>query len=161
MSIKYPKVYILCGISGSGKSTFIQNMFNGFEYEYINADRIRKELTGDEANQDKNSEVFKIVFSKFTKALVKANEIIIIDNTSPTFKDRKSYYDIIESLKFSIGNDCIVKLIVFIPNLDVAKARNKMRPRQVPDFVIEKQYKKFQMPNEWEKLNCDIIYIGA
>ena len=75
MIIKYPKVFCLIGISGSGKSTFVQNMFNGFEYEYINADRIRKELTGDESNQDKNSEVFKIVFNKFTKALAEKNEM--------------------------------------------------------------------------------------
>jgi predicted kinase len=144
------KITILIGISGSGKSTWVSK--NAKSATYINADTIREELTGDPSDQTKNKEVFQEVFKRFKTACTK-NKDIAVDNTSLTFDNRKSFYDLIPPDKFEIV------LVYFKPNLEKALKQNKMRERQVPEDVIKKQLIRLEEPNKWEKENATIITV--
>lgn len=160
MHIKYPIVYIGVGPSGSGKSTFFNNIFRNLNHTYLSADAIRKELTGDAASQEKNYEVFKLLFNRFLEAIARKDEIIIIDNTSLTYKDRKNFYDIIEQSGLIIGKTCFIVLVAFKTIYSECIKRNNSRERKVPEEVIKKQFSKLDMPNSWEQINCTISYIG-
>ncbi|MDY0198837.1 MAG: AAA family ATPase [Tenuifilaceae bacterium] len=160
MHIKFPIVYIGIAPAGSGKTTFFNNMFNGFKYTYISADALRKEVTGDASSQEKNYEVFKLLFNRFLEAIAKKDEIIIIDNTSLTYKDRKKFYDIVEQSGLTIGETCYIKLVVFKTSYNECVKRNNSRERRVPEEVILKQFNKLELPNDWERINCNIVYIG-
>jgi len=62
--ISRKKVYVMVGIAGSGKSTYLKNI----DKKYIVCpDNIRRELTGDVSNQSANEDVWTI-----TKFLMKA-----------------------------------------------------------------------------------------
>ena len=68
-----PSLYVMCGLSGSGKSTIAK------EYQkkipgsvIISSDEIREELCdGDRADQSKNNEVFRIFHDRIRKNLEK------------------------------------------------------------------------------------------
>lgn len=144
-------VFIISGISGSGKSTWVKTHHPNALY--LNADSIRKEIYGDENTQGDGAKIFGILFNRFRQAL-KGKKDIVVDNTSPTFRDRKSYYDIMLPLGIK------PTLVSFTPNLNRAKEWNKQRERQVPDEVIDSQFNKFAGPTSWEKEHCNIIEVN-
>lgn len=143
-------IYILSGISGSGKSTWTKTHHP--DAIYLNADSIRHEIYGDENVQGEGAKIFGILFGRVKNAL-RGDKDIVIDNTSPTFKDRKAYYDLITNTEDK------VHLVSFVPNLKRAKEWNKKRTRQVPDEVIDRQFNKFAGPTEWERENVNIIEV--
>ena len=54
-----PTLYIMCGLSGSGKSTIATQIANENPNTVIvSSDAIREELTGNENDQSKNEDVF-------------------------------------------------------------------------------------------------------
>ena len=54
-----PTLWIMCGLSGSGKSTIATQIANENPNTIIvSSDAIREELTGNENDQSKNEDVF-------------------------------------------------------------------------------------------------------
>lgn len=143
------EVYVCVGISASGKSTYVKNRFKpNPRTVYLNADSIRKELYGDENIQGDGQEVFGRLFSRL-KTAVRDSEIhtVIIDNTSLSTKDRKKYFELINTCT----KDVAFFMLYFPPNLERSKKWNKLRDRQVPEEVLERQASKIQPPSEFEK----------
>lgn len=65
-----PKLYIMVGLSGSGKSTIAKEIAETEENTIIvSSDAIREELTGKVEDQSKNEEVFKIFHNRIRKGL--------------------------------------------------------------------------------------------
>jgi predicted kinase len=143
------EVYIMSGISGSGKSTWVNN--NMTEYEYINADSIRAEICDDASDQSQNNKVFSLLFSRFRTALYSSKDIVV-DNTSLTFNDREKYYDMIPP-NFKIN------LVYFKPDFEKAIKQNQMRERKAPNEVITRQFNRIQGPTQWERNTINVIEI--
>ena len=82
------KLILLCGIPGSGKSTF-SKMYEPLKHHLVlSSDDIRKELWGDESEQSGNHEVFKLLYKRMYYAI--CNGItVVFDATNVTLKDRK------------------------------------------------------------------------
>lgn len=56
-----PKLYVMCGLSGSGKSTIAKQITNDNpDTVIISTDMIREQLTGEIGDQSQNDEVFEI-----------------------------------------------------------------------------------------------------
>ena len=55
-----PKLIVMCGLSGSGKSSTAEELAKKYNAEIVSSDSIREEITGDSMNQTVNEEVFKI-----------------------------------------------------------------------------------------------------
>jgi predicted kinase len=150
------KVIITVGIPGSGKSTWVKEDLTQRNNSYIilNADSIRKELYGNEGIQGNGGTVFQILNDRIRKALInKKIKTIYIDNTSTTKKARKSLFDSIEKN----CPDCEVLIKVF-NDFELAKKQNQMRDRVVPDDVMERMIKQFEIPSVDEStLNIKII----
>ena len=65
-----PTLYIMCGLSGSGKSTIATQIANENQNTIIvSSDAIREELTGYYEDQEHNEEVFKIFHNRIRTSL--------------------------------------------------------------------------------------------
>ncbi len=128
-------IIMLIGPPGSGKSTFTKDFLLHWTDEWIliSPDLIRKELTDDESDQSRNTEVFAIVYKRLEEAL-KAGKNVIYDATNC----RNVYrFKILNSAK-PFANK-IIGVVISTP-ISECIARNHARDRHVPDDVVERMY---------------------
>lgn len=149
-------IYIMVGIPGSGKSTWVKEQFLKLDegFMVLNADTIRAELYGDESIQGNPKMVFQILHDRFRRALLN-NKIktIFIDNTSVDKKSRAQIFRLIENN----CPECNINIKVF-DDFEKAKEWNKGRDRIVPDEVMDRMIDKFEYPNQNETiLNFKLI----
>lgn len=130
---------MLVGLAGSGKSTFAKEAMEGrADIVYLSSDSIRKELTGDENNQDVNGEVFNQMAFR-TKEALKSGKHVIYDATNISRKKRKGLLQQIPKK--------VKKVAVYMDtSLNEIKKRNLSRERVVPEKVIHRMHKALQVP---------------
>ncbi|HCF37888.1 MAG TPA: hypothetical protein DER56_02260 [Thermosipho africanus] len=131
---------MLVGIPGSGKS-HIAKMFKG--YDVFSSDKIREELTGDASNQEFNKKVFEILHKNIFDSL-KNRRSSIYDATNLSSKRRRRFIETISKLDVHK-----VALVVATP-FEECVENNQNRERVVPDYVMDRMYKSFQIPIEQE-----------
>ena len=85
------KLILTVGISGSGKSTYV-NSLSRDEYVIVSPDNIRHFITGDVSNQTKNKEVFEIVNETIILALNAGMKNVVLDATNLKSKERKNFF---------------------------------------------------------------------
>lgn len=140
-----PKLIMLIGLSGSGKSTFAKKYkedYKDMNFIIHSSDELRKELYNDINNQDNNNELFKILHSRIKQDLSNGNSVIY-DATNLSYKKRKSFLD-------TIKTDCEKIAIVIYKDYEECIKDDKFRERTVGKNVIFKQLKSFYMPNYYE-----------
>lgn len=126
------------GFPGCGKSTAAKEQNELYGTIIVSSDAIRKEVFGDEDNQDHNTEVFEIM-AKRTIENLKAGNDVIYDATNLSRKYRTNFLKSVP-----INSDRIA--VVFATPFDICLERNNSRDRVVPENVLWKMYKSFQMP---------------
>lgn len=132
-----PKCIILCGIPGSGKSTYAQS-FEELGWVHLSSDLIRKELYGDESIQGNPNEVFSLMQKRAVDALNNGKSVIY-DSTALTRKDRAG---IIAACPKFAKIECKV---IWAP-IETCIERDAARERTVGKEVIDKMLKRFQFP---------------
>lgn len=147
-----PTLYIMCGLSGSGKSTIATQIVNENPNTIIvSSDAIREELTGNYEDQEHNEEVFKIFHDRIRKNLENKKNVIA-DATNLTMKSRRA-------IMMKVNGLNIRKVCVIIPKtFEQCKEDNLHREHPVPEFVLDKQIRKFQIPFKEEGLDEIIIH---
>lgn len=135
-----PTLWIMCGLSGSGKSTIATQIANENPNTVIvSSDAIREELTGNYEDQEHNEEVFKILHNRIRKNLENKKNVIA-DATNLTMKSRRA-------IMMKVNGLDIRKVCVIIPKpFEQCKIDNLNREHPVPEFVLDKQIRKFQIP---------------
>lgn len=138
------RIIIMCGIPGSGKSTFCQRHF--FEYGYISKDQIRFSLLKDGDNYfSKEKEVVKQFIEKI-KMYVQHDYNFVIDATHLTKSSRRK---ILSQLKVSPQLSANEIWCLFMKtDLNLALERNSHRTgrERVPDEVIKNMYESLEVP---------------
>ena len=147
-------LFLTIAISGSGKSWYIKNKLS-VDFKDVNKylsdnnldiselvvspDLMRKELTGDISNHDKDAQIWKaLVFSR-TKEKLKEHGFCIFDATN--LSKRKSFLSHFKKIR-KIG-------LIFEPDVDLSIERinedliNSVDRSNVPDDVVKKQYERF------------------
>lgn len=140
-----PTLTVMCGIQGSGKSTFairaaaLEQEYDG-EYDTVilGSDTIRQRHP-----DFTNEQVFSTLYKRMN-ALLKENKNVIIDATNITHKSRKHLLN-------QVKVDCYKRCIIVNTPIEVCKERVKARnesdyPHKVPLEVVDKYYKSFQVP---------------
>lgn len=143
---------VLCGISGSGKSTFAE-ILEESGFGRVCPDLIRKELYGNESIQGDGNEVFKQAFESLS--YYGANDFdCVFDATNTTKKARKK---VIEQGRKHF--DFII-CYYFYPSLIKSMNNQKKRERQVPREVLARQINQWETPTVEEGFDyvCEIQY---
>lgn len=143
---------MMCGLSGSGKSTIATQIANENPNTVIvSSDAIREELTGNYEDQEHNEEVFKIFHDRIRKNLENKKNVIA-DATNLTMKSRRA-------IMMKVNGLDIRKVCVIIPKpFEQCKIDNLNREHHVPEFVLDKQIRKFQIPFKEEGFDEIIIH---
>ena len=81
------KFIMMCGLPGSGKSTYAKKHFVGENIEYLSSDELREELLGDENNQEENNKIFEEMERRTISAL-KAGKSVVYDACNTSYKKR-------------------------------------------------------------------------
>ena len=152
-----PFIELLCGISNSGKSTYVKDQFpNGFNGLVLSRDSLVLEYgTGSTYNEcwisltkDLHKQIDDKLHIQYKKALDN-NKNIIVDMTNLT-KDRRNLW-----LKH-LPDKYIKNIRLFTTSLDVIKKRNMAQAENkfIPENVLDDMSKRFQSPelNEFNEL---------
>ena len=142
---------MMCGLAGSGKSTFAKHLLEENPKSVIvSSDSIREELYGSESEQGNPTDVFNEMRVRTLK-LLKEGHDVIYDATNINRKRRKGF------LK-QLPRD-IHKVIIYIatPYKNVL-SNNNSRERVVPQDVIHNMYKNLHVPIKSEGWDEIILY---
>ena len=146
---KTPILFMMCGLPGSGKSTYAENIeYEGEKPIVHSSDKLREELYSDVGTQKHNGELF-VELHKRIKADLKSGHSVIYDATNLSKKRRVAFLN--ELKKINCKRYCIVVLTPYEKCLE----QNNMRERVVPDEVVSRMYKNFQPPaylEGWDKI---------
>ena len=135
-----PKLYVMVGLSGSGKSTIAKQVTDVEKNTIIvSSDAIREELTGKVEDQSKNEEVFKIFHKRIREGLENKHNVVA-DATNITMKSRRA-------ILLNVRNLDVHRVAYFVPKpFEQCKVDNLHREHSVPEEVLDKQIRKFQIP---------------
>ena len=130
---------LLCGIPGSGKTTWAKNYISkNPDFVHLSSDAIRAELYGDENIQGNPVEVFTLMQKKAVESL-NARYNVVYDATSMTRKDRAGIISMCPKFTHIQCN------IIWAP-IETCIERDSTRERTVGKEVIDRMLKRFQMP---------------
>ena len=147
MTKKNGTVYVLIGIPGAGKSTWIDSQgFDTNQLSIVSMDSIREELTGDVSDQTQNQLVAKLANDRYKQSLSLKVPVVIWDATSVLRKYRSPLIELAHKAGYEV-----VGVHFDIP-LDVSKQRNAGRDRVVPEHVLDRMNKQLQsnLPSQAE-----------
>ena len=133
---------MMVGISGSGKSTKAQELSQLYKATIYSSDQLREELYGNVNDQTHNNEIFVELHKRIIQDL-KNGISVIYDATNLSLKNRKRFFTYMEE------QNCFPKNIyayVMSTSFEKCIERNQSRDRQVPEYVLEKQMKSFEIP---------------
>ena len=141
-----PKVVVLVGIAGSGKSTWAKS-------SVISSDEIRRLLRDDPADQTIHRIVFRTMRDMLRRRLELGMPVTYIDATNLTRRERRPY------IKIALSYGCEVEAVFFDTPLEVCIERNHERERKVPEEVLRMMAAKLQRPSLEEGFT-DVLVIS-
>lgn len=135
---------VMCGISGSGKSTKAKELASRFNAVIVSTDEIRQRVFKDVNDQKHNREVFQIAYDEINDLIRYANNVI--------FDATNIKYSSIRELEKNIKHWNNINRMLYVMDTPIEKAieQNNKRDRIVPTEVIIKQANTFK--NNREKI---------
>lgn len=127
----------MCGISGSGKTTFAKKYAEDHNLLYLCPDDFYGVFHGDDRTHTYAFEVWISLFQAIHVAEVSGRDCIV-DTNAPTIVDR------VQFLNWFPGFDQQVFCIITQP--EICLERNRKRRRVIPEDVMNKMIANFQMP---------------
>ena len=142
---KQKKVFLLCGIPGSGKSTWVKNRINKYGGKHISRDEIRFSMLkeGDDYFAKENQ-----VFKEFVR---RANEAILNDKIFDVYIDathlnKRSRNKTLNRIKKANIEE--LNCVCFNTPVELCQARNSLRSgrARVPASTIDNMFKSYAYP---------------
>ena len=144
---------VTVGLPASGKTSWVKGFIEDNKdktIDIISSDKIREEMFNDIEDQNHNGEVFDLM-KRRTKESLSQGHVVVYEATNISSKRRrallkelKRYYDkAICLFKYKNVVDCDID--------------NCIREKKVPNDVIERMYKNFEIPHKNEGFDEIII----
>lgn len=150
------KMFLMCGLSGAGKTTFAKKFAEDNGYTYLGIDDIYEwykhipiqRSDGKVQYQDHNENAYEnthtsfMVWLEFFRRIHFAEhrgEDVVIDTNAPTFVKRAQFIDWFPT--FDEHN-----LIYIEADRDLRRRNNASRDRVVPDDEMERMEQEFESP---------------
>lgn len=138
-----PIFLMLCGLPASGKSKKAEGLAREYNATIFSSDALRKEIYGDEAIQGDNTKLFNTLYQNI-KCYLKNGYSAILDATNVSYKRRMAFLAELKSIP------CEKICILMATPYEWCLERNAKRERKVPEDVIEKMYRGFDVPWYYE-----------
>lgn len=158
--MKRKNLYLLCGVPGSGKSTFAKNFLethDPYTTQWTSRDLIRFGMINLTDNYFEHEDEVWDLFIKSIKADIKSpiTENIIVDATHLNERARNKVLD-----KLDLGNVDVIPVNFIVP-LEVCLERNLQREglAVVPESAIKNMYKSFRPATADEKHEYKEIWV--
>lgn len=154
-------LYILCGIPGCGKSTWVKNRMTENtsstdpKWEYVSRDEVRFFMVKEEDDYFSKE---KQVFNEFVKRICEKLNDAWVTNViaDATHLNEVSRNKLINSIRRQRPNKPLnITMVYFDVPVEVCKFRNAKRQgrARVPDNIIEKMNVQLEFPKLREGLN--------
>lgn len=135
--------YMMVGLPGSGKSWYAGNkLLNAVVHS---SDAIREEILGDVADQSNQQLVFQTLHDRVLSDL-RAGRDVVYDATNIDYKRRMGFLQRVTAVNPQIWKVCVFMATPY----DKCVERNKSRDRTVPESVIDRMYRKIDIPMKAE-----------
>ena len=132
-----PKMYLMCGCSGSGKTTFSKQFAKDHNLLYLGCDDFYKKVNGDECLHINQFEVWIEFFKAIHEAEVNGVDCIV-DTNALTRTQRSQFIEWFPTFEHH--------LIYIHASSELRKKNNKSRRRQVPDDVMDEMTVNLEIP---------------
>ena len=154
MSETKNELIMLIGLAGSGKSEYAKVLSSMSDYVIHSSDSLRKELYGDENDQEHNHEVFTELHKRIKADLVKRRSVIY-DATNLNRKRRISFLKEIENI------NCEKVAYMVMCGYGQCLSQNASRDRSIPESAIFRQYCSWQPASIFEGFNRVHFYFSS
>ena len=134
-----PTLTVMCGLSGSGKSTKAHEIAERTGAIVVSSDELRKELFGDERFQGEKDKLFREYHKRVHDNLA-AGRDVVADKTNISIRSRRALLEAVKDL--DVYKDCVICNVKYSDCLE----NNRNRSYQLPDEVIRRQLYGFQVP---------------
>lgn len=138
-----PKIIVMCGLVGSGKSTRAKELAEELHAEIFSSDELRQELFGSVNDQTHNQAVF-VELHKRAKECLKSGKSAILDSTNINYKKRMAFLQELKNIP------CEKICVLVATPYEECLRRNAARDRKVPEYAIERMYRQFDVPHVYE-----------
>lgn len=149
-----PKLILPIGISGSGKSRWVESL-DGQGYTVVSFDDIRREVNKDVTDHSGHHNIINMGLQQVADALNRG-ENVILDATNIKSRDRKSLMDFLKA-RVSKPFDAFAKIFDVNPEIGKERVRNDIEAgidrSDVPPEAIDRQYQHFR--NDLNKIEDD------
>ena len=144
-------MYLMTGVSGSGKTTFAKKFARENNLRYLNIDNFYLATFGDENTHEHEFDVW-MMFYRAIEIASRDDVDIIIDTNSPTISNRDEIYN-------WFGHMFAENYMIYIyATADLCLKNNANRNRVIPKEELIKMYTDYEPPHEEECCKWDKIY---